>query len=200
MSTPISALEQSTTDLIREVSPEAISFYVDELSGIFLPEDFRAEHHDVFDVEFWKPEKRLNGKFGRFTLKHTEGAEVELELDDVLVMGTTIGVGGLDRTGYMHSLRHYALGGLVPAIVQQRGIDWNAVEARAVDYGSTTIVLDAEGQAAAIKVGGDSIDFGRANSAGRQKTCELFEKHLASTSLQIINSDPEPREHERIIK
>lgn len=194
----ISALEQRTTELMREVSPDAISFYVDELSGIFLPDDFQAEHHELFDVKYWKPEDRLHGKFGRFTLKQTEGAAVDL--DDILIMGTTIGVGGLDRNRYMHSLRHYALGGLVPAIAQQRGVDWYAVEARAVDYGSTAIVLDTEGQASAIKVGEDSIDFGRDDFAGRQKTCELFEKLLASTSLQVINTDPEPREHEHVIK
>jgi len=87
MPAPISALERTPSDLIREVSPEAIDFYVDGLSGLYLPDEFREEHGDHFSVAYWKAENRLQGKFGRFALRHTQedsGAEEE-PLGDILV-------------------------------------------------------------------------------------------------------------------
>lgn len=120
MPASISALEHKPSDFVREVSTDAITFYVDELSGIYLPEEFKEAHADRFDVEYWKPEDRLRGKFGRFALKRAEETGDEKPLDGILVMGTTIGLSGLDRDGYMASLRHFTLDDKIRDILEER--------------------------------------------------------------------------------
>jgi len=92
MPEPISALDLTPYDLIREVSPEAVNFYVEDLSGLYLPEEFQNEHADVTDVKYWRARERLRGKFGRFTVMQFEESgeeEREDQLDGILVMGTT---------------------------------------------------------------------------------------------------------------
>lgn len=202
MTTPLSALDQAPVDLIREVSSEAISFYVDELSGIYLPEDFRTEHSDAFDVECWDPQNRLRGKFGRFIVRDAEQQDLEArtEYEDVLLMCTTIGVGALSRDGFFQSIRHHGFRSMVPEVLEGRGIDWKKVEIKPVDFGSTKIVVDDNQRASELQILGGSIDYGRADTAGRFKTCELFERRLTDTSIEVANEEPEPREHQQILK
>lgn len=196
MAEPISAIEHHPHEYIREVSPDAIAFYVDELSGMYLPEDFRQAHVDAFDVEFWGPEKRLYGKFGRFAVRSEEGSEHE----DILLMGTTIGMGSLDRGGHLESLRHYHFKDMAEDLaLNARDLDPETWWLEAVDYGGTTISLDALGKPRKFRISGNSIDFGRANAEGREKTCELAATLLSGT-VEVVNSDPEPREHEQIIR
>lgn len=200
MSAPISALECEPYDLVREVSPEAINFYVDELSGIYLPDDFKNEHADVRDVEGWKPEDRLDGKFGRWDVRRArEGGESKEELlDGILLMGTTIGLSGLDRDGYMTDLRHLVLRSKVRDVLEKRNLLGEKITVNAVDYGHTSIKLDDDGQVEAIRVDDSSFDFGRANTEGRQETCDMFAQ-LLGDEIQVINADPEPREFDQIV-
>ncbi len=170
----------------------------DELSGIFLPEGFVSKHKDNTEVQHWNTRDRLLGKFGRFTITGVE--QQDQEFDDVLLMGTTIGVHGLDMDGYITSLRHYAFSGLVSKLLEQRDIDLKNVQIRAADYGSTMLAADQDGQIKQILVRGRSLDFGRADVDGRKKTCELFKKKLTGTSIEVLNSDPTPRELEATIK
>jgi len=193
--TPISATECIPEDLVREVSPEAITFYVDELSGIYLPDSLKETHADVHSVKYWKPEDRLKGKFGRFSLRPKEGSDEEKALEDILVMGTTISLSGLDEFGRMKRLRHYALS--LREILEERDL-LGQVSIDAADYGSTLIQLDDNGVAESLGVGGYSVDFGRATAEGRQKTCDLFEQILGD-EVQVINAEPEPRNSQRII-
>ncbi len=197
MTRPISALKSRPEDLIREVTPDAITYYADELSGLFLPEDFVSDHKDNTDVMRWNSRDRLRGKFGRFTI--TGVKQQDQEFDDVLLMGTTIGVHAIDMDGYLTSLRHYAFLGLVSEIIEKRDINPRDVHTRAADYGSTILAADQDGQIQQILVRGRSIDFGRAGVDGRQKTCELFDKQLAGTLIAVANSDPIPRQYEIVI-
>lgn len=197
MADPISALEHRPSGFIREVSPEAIRFYVSDLSRIYLPEEFRTKHSDIYDVERWEPENRLGGKFGRFTVRHAQEEEGQPELDDILLMGTTIGLYGLDRRNLM-SLRHATLSNGIVDILEARGLAETPVRVKDVDYGATSIILGENGTAQALRVSSKSYDYGRAETEGRQQTCELFERLLAGT-VEVINADPEPRPHDRII-
>jgi hypothetical protein len=200
MPEPISALEHEPFDLVREVSPDAISFYVDELSGIYLPEEFKVGRADVLAVKRWKPENRLNGKFGRFTVTLVvEKGEEENEerLDDILVMGTSIGLSGIDRYRSMDSLRHYTLDDMIGSILKGRDIAGPNISVRRADYGST-IIGPASNPGEEIIVGSSSYDFGRASTDGRQETCDLFAQ-LLGDKTRVVNSDPEPREKDKII-
>jgi hypothetical protein len=199
VASPISALEHEPHDFIREVSPEAISFYVDEISGIYLPDEFMQQHAEVFDVRFWKPDDRLRGKFGRFALSHAQEEEEQVALDDILVMGTTIGLSGLDRDGDMGSLRHFSLQNKVRDVLEARDLVGKRIRVDRADYGDTTIVLAEDGSADSLRVGGSSIDFGRAKAEGRQQTCNVFEQ-LLGNAIKVINEDPEPKDYERIVE
>lgn len=194
MANPISALEHKPSDFVREVSLDTIIYYSDELSGLFLPDEFRSTHADVINVKNWKPEDRLHGKFGRFALRHTG----DCELNDILVMGTTIGLHGLDRYNNMESLLHRNLHGRARDILEERGLTDEIIGVDRADYGVTRIELDERGAPKSVSVSGLSIDFGRANAEGRQRTCELFER-LLGVSVQVINVDPKPKEHDRIV-
>jgi len=198
LATPLSALEHQPPDFIREVSPEAISFYADELSGLYLPDDFKEVHSEVFDVAYWKPEERLRGKFGRFALRYAQEEDGQAELNDILFMGTTIGLSGLGRDGNLASLRHYSFQDKVMDVLEERALADERIRIVRADYGSTAIVLGESGTPESLRVGGTSYDFGRAKAEGRQQTCELFER-LLSGAIKVINENPEPRERERII-
>jgi hypothetical protein len=199
VSTQISALEHRPHDFIREVSPAAIDFYVEELSGLYLPDDFRQAHGDVHSVERWKPEDRLCGKFGRFALRHAQEEDGQGELDDILLIGTTIGLSGVDRYRRMKSLRHYELEDNARDMLKDRNLTGPPIEIIGVDYGGTSIKFDDNGLPQSIRVEGLSYDFGRAEAEGRQETCKLFER-LVGNSVQVINVDPEPKEYEQIIE
>lgn len=197
----LSAPEHSPSDFIREVTPEALEFYVDELSGLHLPEDFDP---DTFAAKTWDVKKRLSGKFGRFTVANAE--DPETKYDDVLLMGTTVGLGKVDRVGMLSSLYHYNLHDAVWGVLQSRDIideisndAIRSLRVDAVDYGSTHIRLGRAGRAEALLVGSSSMDFGRADTEGRQATCVAFETLLENV-VEVINSDPEPREREQLIR
>jgi hypothetical protein len=194
----ISALENTPDEFVREVSPDAITFYIDELSGIYLPEAFKEAHAGRFDVDYWKPEARLRGKFGRFALKHIEEAGDEEPLDGILVMGTTIGLSGLDRYGDMVSLRHFAFNEKIREILDERDLLGRLIDVKPADYGATTIKLGDSGVAEALSVDGSSGDYGRATAEGRQETCAMFAQ-LLGNEIQVINVDPEPRPSQRIV-
>jgi hypothetical protein len=150
MTTPISALEHQPSDFIREASLDAINFYVDKLSGIYL------------------------------------------------LMGTTIGLSGLGRDGYMESLRHYSLQDKVREVLEERELVGAPIRIDRADYGDTTIVLGENGDVNAFSAGGSSYDFGRANAEGRQQTCDVFER-LLGNAIKVINADPEPKPRDRIV-
>jgi hypothetical protein len=198
MTTPISALEHQPSDFIREASLDAINFYVDKLSGIYLPDDFKQAHGDVYHIKYWKPENRLRGKFGRFALKHVQEEDDQAEIDDILLMGTTIGLSGLGRDGYMESLRHYSLQDKVREVLEERELVGAPIRIDRADYGDTTIVLGENGDVNAFSAGGSSYDFGRANAEGRQQTCDVFER-LLGNAIKVINADPEPKPRDRIV-
>lgn len=193
----LSALDFQPIDLTREVSSGAIDFYVDELSGIYLPDAFKAEHQGASDVDYWDPEHRLMGKFGRYALTGAKEDGSPVELDDILVMGSTIGVAGIDR-GCMRTLRHKALREAARCALIDRDTEGLTVESKVADYGMTTILIDAKGAAEAIVVNATSYEFGRADTEGRERTCELFRQALGS-SIEIINEEPDPTSRDRIL-
>jgi hypothetical protein len=195
----VSALELEPHDLIREVSRDAINYYVDELSGIHLPDDFKEKYAETYAVKFWKPEDRLRGKFGRFVLQSAQEESVgdEEPLGDILLMGSTIGLRGLDGN-YMLDLRHYEFLRKARQILEARDLPDEDIKLQDVDYGSTSIKLRDDGKVAAIRVGGSSMDYGRAGKEGRRETCEAFER-LLGNEIEVINSEPEPREHQKIV-
>ena len=198
MANPISALKHRSFDFIREVSLDALTFYADGLSGIYLPEDFKQEHGETYGVKYWTADERLNGKFGRITLKYAQEEEPAAELDDILLMGTTIGVHSLDRYNQLESLRHYSFREKLRDVVEARGLLGMKISYAEVDYGDTRIMLGESGAPERLEVSGNSFDFGRANTEGRQQTCDLFQRILGST-IEIVNSYPEPNKNERII-
>lgn len=193
----VSALEYQPFDFTREVSPAAITFYVDELRGVYLPNDFRDSHRDVADIKSWQPEDRLHGKFGRFMVKRAQNSE---ECEDILVMGTTMGLSGLDRHERdLSKLRHRVFNDTVRDVLDRRGLLGKSVSIDPVDYGSTGIVVGENGIAGAIEVGRNSYEFGRATAEGRQETCDLF-RQLLGNAVEVINKDPEPSADERIMR
>lgn len=192
-----SALDLQPADTIREVSAEAITYFVSKLGDIYLPDGFAAQNSQALDVERWDKCQRLRGKFGRFVVSTEDGDRVE---PDVLLMGTTIGLRSLDRFGYLQSLRHYEFHDLVYGAMVRRGLsESERLRAHAVDYGATEILLDDDGAPTSIKVSGSSLDYGRAGSVERAITCVLFQQ-LLDAKLGVINADPEPRAHDRIIR
>ncbi len=197
MDSPVSAILHEPSDFVREVSADAIKFYVNGLSKIYLPDGFKQANAGVLDVECWKPEDRLCGKFGRFALLHAvEGAQAQL--DDILMMGTTIGLSGVSHYGLcMASLRHNRLEAQALHILRSRGLD-KGISVEPADYGSTTIVLDKSGKPQSVVVDGSSVEFGRANTEGRERTCELF-RRLLGGDIGVDNAEPSPREFGRII-
>ena len=196
----ISALDVTTYGLIREVSVEALDFYANGLSGLYLPEDFKESHKDSYDVERWDLQQRLRGKFGRFVLKQgDEDSEPTHEDEVVLLMGSTIGVDLIDSRGNMQSLRHFEFRQKLFDVFRSRGLDGDDFAVGRVDYGSTSIVLDVNGDARAIEVGGRSIDYGRADEVGRLETCELFKKAVGD-AIGVVNKDPAPDEWDYVIR
>ena len=194
----MSALDFEPADLIREVSSAAIDFYVRGLNTIELPDDFMQQHRKVLGVEGWSNKGRLEGKFGRYIV-HSEDAGIRSK-NDVIVMGTTLGVGGLDRDYGLRSLRHYELQDALYGVLIGRGVaDAEALEVRAVDYGSTVINLTNGGDVESVTVRGRSIDYGRGNAVVREKTCELFVR-LLDGGIKVINADPDPKIHEYVMK
>ncbi len=105
-------------------------------------------------------------------------------------MGTTIGLSGLDRHGYLESLRHYSFQDRMRDVLEERDLLGKPIRINRADFGSTTIVLGESGDADALRVGGSSYDFGRADADGRQQTCEVFERLLGNT-INVINEEPE---------
>jgi hypothetical protein len=195
---PISALERTPYDLIREVSPDAIRFYVDELRGIYLPEDFKQAYADVLEVKFWTPQDRLKGKFGRFAVKLVESGG-ELPADGILAMGPVIGLSGLANDGRgMDRLRHSTLDEKAQAILKERGLPGADAILNRADYGSTAILLNSDGLVQAIALSSASLEFGRADTDGRRETCDMF-KRLLRNEIEVMNIGPGPDGPERII-
>lgn len=199
---PTSAIEHQPEEFMREVSPEAIRFYVEELRSLRLPLDFRAEHACNEYLGGWDTEDRLKGKFGRFTLEAIDKDVDPDKLADVLVMGTTIGLGALDGTGRyarLRSLRHYSLFDAAEKVLMARGLEDVELELNEVDFGSTTIRLNPNSVAKQIVVSAESIDFGRADAEGRLQTCQLFSK-LLGDQIAVVSLDPAPDRHSLIIE
>lgn len=189
----ISALDCRTSDLIKEVSHDALNFYVHELDSLYLPEDFIAEHGEVFDVVHWSKQNRLKGKFGRFVVN----LENETK-QDILLMGATVGVDMIGPDGCLQSLRHFELRHELEHVLHKRGFGNQDYDVDREDYGSTKIETDSSGKPKLIIVGGRSIDYGRANEVGRGETCRQFSKILGS-DVVVINSDPVPLDYEYVI-
>ncbi len=148
MAEHISALELTPAQLIREVSPDAVEFYVNGLSGIYLPQDVLDEHAGSFDVKYWKPDDRLRGKFGRFVVRQSneDDPNTRKKIDDILLMGTTIGVGDLDLREKFACLRHYEFSGPLQTLLLEREYARNEVIVSSVDYGDVGILLAQNGQ------------------------------------------------------
>lgn len=184
MANRISALECIPSELIREVSLEAVELYVEGLSGLYLPDSTRQEHLDSSDIRNWKPEDRLRCKFARFAISRS--AE---KLKDVLLMGSTVKVGRVDQHGGLDILRHYEFQGkLLRNILEKRGDADHDVAVRSVDYGNVRIELGPDEQAKKVVVSGRSIDYGSADTDGRKETCELFQDLLGTTIL--VENEP----------
>lgn len=197
MAERISALDHRPEDFIREVSVEALSFYADDLSGLFIPEDFKVKNN-VYAVKRWHINQRLLGKFGRFAL--SEDSEDKLvEVEEVMLMGSTIGLDRLSRsTDNFLSLDHYQLELAVPDVVRARGLQDRVGLSSALDFGITSIGLDDEGVPNSLLVFGKSSTYGRADAEGRQLTVDLMAK-LLGESVEVINCEPEPDPNERIL-
>lgn len=60
------------------------------------------------------------------------------------------------------------------------------------------ILATVNGEVKSISVGSSSIDFGRAEAEGRQRTCDLFSERLGGM-VSVINSSPEPDKYDKII-
>ncbi len=197
MSMPINAFDHEPSDFIRDVSLEALGFYVTELEGLYIPEGSEAEHKDSIDLRRWEPSKRTAGKFGRFVLgvfnENGEMAEIE---EDILVMGTTIPLGEPSGRGSMSELLHVMLEAFVYRRLSAEGCFAEGRSYAAVDYGATRITVTGEG-VEGIRVGASSFNLGRADEQGRSRTIELFNERL--DGLDVDNTDPVPRQQKRII-
>jgi len=202
MSQPISAIESRPADFIKEVSSETLTYFVQDLSGLYLPDVFKEQHAETIPVKYWGAEDRLSGKFGRFAVKAANGSEDLVDpatLSDILLMGTTIDLGRLNGYGRMASLRHYEFKTAIQDVAENRGWEPGQVLVAEADYGGTNIQIDDEGQVRGFSVYGYSIDFGRADEAGRQQTVDLFQDALGP-DIRVQNSDPKPDAHDKIIE
>lgn len=198
----ISALDVRPYDLSREVDDSMIAYYVDELRGVYLPEDYVSAHRQRSrDVARWSPEDRLSGKFGRFLIEQFESDEDDepFAVKDLLVIGTTMGVSGIDRYGYLHSLRHYDLRDRAWHILQTRDYGKTQATLKPQDYGATQIHTEEGHGVTKVSVSGRSLDYGRADTAGRKITCDLFKQLLGGT-VEIVDADPNPMEREVVIR
>jgi hypothetical protein len=203
----ISALEvRHPTEFVREVEEGVLDYYVHGLNGLYLPDDFRAEHANDYGVEYWKPRDRLLGKFGRFVIsKYTYNDEEEPLIDDeftpvdIIVMGTTIGLGYNEYRRRMNCLVHYDLGREALIFFKSRSNDQANMGYRAIDYGSTEIKLNEAGEPASVSIYSQSYDFGRADTDGRSETCRLFQVLLGG-AIKVVNVDPQPRVTDQIIR
>jgi hypothetical protein len=194
---PISALNHKPTDFIREVSPEAITFYIDDMSGLYLPDEFKQEYWAQLNVKNGKLEERLHGKFGRFVIGHIEN-DGKYKEKDVMLMGTTIGLSTSSRNGELEYLRHRNLYETVIKLIEEQGMLSDLMKVDPADFGSTSIITTARGSAESIYIGGSSMDFGRAAAEGRQQTCELFQKLLGDT-IKVVNVEPELMSTQQLI-
>lgn len=105
---------------------------------------------------------------------------------------------GLNHRNNLSSLRHYDLFEKLRMIIAERGLIDTGIEVQQADFGSTTITLNEDSTVSSLKVSGYSIDFGRADTEGRQQTCELFESRIGK-AVEVVNLDPSPGEREKII-
>ncbi|MBP9738290.1 hypothetical protein KBD20_01235 [Candidatus Saccharibacteria bacterium] len=192
-----SALDFEPTDLVREVSTEAIEYYAAELGGLYLPDEFVLRNKNVYGVKNWNPRDRLSGKFGRFIVGCDDDS---FEDTDIIMIGTTIGLGGFDRDYGMRSLRHYEFRDSLYATLVKRGLsDSDSLHTHAVDYGAIYITLGKQRKPESVAVYGQSLDYGRADSAGRQLTCEIFQT-IVGEGIEVVNQEPTPRERQYIIR
>jgi hypothetical protein len=207
----ISAIDLNPIDCVREVSPAAIDYYVEELSGLFLPPDFVEANIDS-DPQLgeWGPDERLRGSFGRFVVDYYAEQEGDLanvapaESQEMLVMGTTIGLPGPYYNMFgMRSLKHVDLLEYLKRAsrneADQKGMITNI---RKVDFGHTEIVLGEDGTVKKLLVSGSSYDFGRADEIGRSETCRAFERALegvVESFVEVVNVNQVPRGYDRII-
>jgi hypothetical protein len=203
----ISALEVGhPTEVVREVEKGVLDYYAHGLSGLYLPDDFKVRHPNAYDVKSWKPEDRLLGKFGRFVIsKYTYNDEEEPLIDDeftpvdIIVMGTTIGLGSRVRYGEMSHLIHYDLGEMALAFSKNKKNNRKAdIVCIPADYGLTRIGLDEQGNPQTLLVIAKSFDFGRASTEERDRTCKLFQE-LLGDSIKVVNGTPEPIADDKII-
>lgn len=190
MTQPISALDHYPSDFVREVSLEAIDFYAKGLSGLYMPES---------DERYFNSRERLMGKFGRFMVERTPEDE-ETVSKNVLLMGTTATLG--PRGSSYGQLRHSLIKNALRNMIWE-GIDGlpkeGKLQVKILDYGHTCIVVDEGNNPETLLVSGSSFDFGRADEAGRQRTCELFSELLGG-SIKVDNIDPRPTDRESILQ
>lgn len=154
-------------DLIRELSPEAISYYA---------------HLELGDG--WKTHERpTEGKFVRLGSK--------------IFLGSTVQFGPLEwsrdaRKDIRNSLRHVvianvALNQMIKEEIEQLEVGDEKVLGMGVmlDAGSASIEVDSERNPVALYLEGRSLDFGKADEAGRLRTIEIAQQILGS-SVEVI--------------
>jgi hypothetical protein len=180
----LDALSTSAYDQIRIASPEAVDWYVNGMRSIYLPKDARNERSAVK----WKPSQRLLGKFARFAI-HSADRDAE-PLPDLLLIATSIALGrnlgsvyhrDMDRWAYFNQLEQ-------------------GQSLQALDYGYIKIVPNEFTPCRAkLILMHASVDYGRADVAGRDETCELFKEALADGRMNVINRHPSPASHNPIL-
>jgi hypothetical protein len=154
-------------DMIRELSPEALSYF----ASIELGNDWN------------KYDKATSGKFVR--------------LGEIIFLGSRINYGSVDYDGQRKNLKHweimrFAMSDIGP--VRRAEIEDSAASMTTlketglmVDAGMSDIFVDNEGQPVELIFWRKSYDFGRADEAGRQRTAEIARATLGETILVTVN-------------
>ncbi len=190
MTERISALDHRPIDFVREVSPDALDFYVKGLRGLYMPES---------EQRFLDPSDRLHGKFGRYVLANSETSETFRE---ILLMGTVVTLGP-KAYGAIDSLLHFQIRSALINMVRRGEVEHVPegvpIDVQHVDYGQTQIILGKDDQLQSVLVSGASFEFGRASEEGRQQTCELFDSLLEGT-VTVVNANPTPETYDDIIQ
>ena len=193
MAEHISALTKWPIDCVRQVTPGVLGFYVDELSGLYLPDDFTERFRGNNFVEGWDVADRLKGKFGRFTLSGEVPSDVDVsDIEEIIIMGTTLPLGK-----ELNQLRHRSLPQLLYPILKNRDLLGRGLSYEKTDYGDTEIVVDGRNVPQELRVFSESADFGRADADGRERTCEVLRSILAP--LAVMNVELEPSRYSKII-
>ncbi len=193
MAEHISALTKWPIDCVRQVTTGVLDFFVDELSGLYLPDDFTERFRGNSFVEGWNVADRLGGKFGRFTLvgEVPPGVDVS-DVREIIIMGTTLPLGR-----NLGQLRHHSLPQFLYPVLKKQNLLDNKLDYEVTDYGDTEIVVDERNVPQELRVFSQSADFGRADADGRERTCEVLRSILAP--LAVMNVELEPSRYSKII-